>query len=90
MHGAFVHIDTFFDNSSKMRHHLVAVGQNSLESVIFGQIIFVQMILTRPFDDLVVNVGDVHDVENVVTEVVLKDPAITTSQNILKSRQQEL
>ena len=75
MHGAFVDVDSFFKNSSKMQHHLVAVGQNSLQSRIFGQIIFVEMILSRPFDDLVVNVGDVHDVEDVVAKVVLKDPA---------------
>ena len=75
MHGAFVDVDSFFKNSSKMQHHLVAVRQNSLQSRIFGQIIFVEMILSRPFDDLVVNVGDVHDVEDVVAKGVLKDPA---------------
>ena len=72
MHGPFVKVSRFFDDTFKVDHDVIAVGQDFIKGMIFWDVVFIEVILPRPLDYLIVDVGDVHDVEDVVTKVVLK------------------
>ena len=73
MHRPFVRIGCLLDDGPEVNHDGVAVGQNLFEVVVLGQVRFVQVVLTCALDDLVVDVGDVHHVEDVVSEIVLEN-----------------
>ena len=77
MHRPFVRIGCLFDDGPEVNHDGVAVRQNLFEVMVLGQVRFVQVVLTRALDDLVVDVGDVHHVEDVVSEIVLKNSVKT-------------
>ena len=73
VHRPFVRIGCLLDDGPEVNHDGVAVGQNLFEVVVLGQVRFVQVVLTCALDDLVVDVGDVHHVEDVVSEIVLEN-----------------
>ncbi len=82
VHGALVDVRRGLDHRPEVKHDLIAVVQNFFQIVVFGQIVFVEMVLTRTLDDLIVYVGDVHHVEDVVAEVVLQN-SIETNKGAL-------
>ncbi len=71
LHRLLVRIRGALHNIGKIFERSVAIRQDLLQRMLRRHILLIEVGLPRPPDDLVVNVRDVHDIENVVAKVVL-------------------
>ena len=78
LHFSLVLICGFSDDSGEVFQNGVAVCQDFIQRWFFCQVGLIQVVLTSPLDNFVVDVCDVHNVKYLVPKVVLND----TTDNI--------